>query len=76
MSRRSKFADAAETWMKKHARGKTISSDELWIGLSQADPVLCAASENRKTPRTTCMRDLRKDDRFEVGDRKIRLREG
>ncbi|PZR60125.1 MAG: hypothetical protein DLM50_00015 [Candidatus Meridianibacter frigidus] len=75
MPRRSKFAEAAERWMKKQARGKTVSSDELWNGLVQSDPDLCAASANRKTPRTTCMRDLRKDDRFEVGERKIRLRE-
>ena len=75
MARRSKFADAAERWMKKHASGKTVSSDELWNGLIQSDPELCAASESRKTPRTTCMRDLRKDSRFEVGDRKIRLRD-
>jgi len=75
MARRSKFADAAERWLKKHARGKTVSSDELWNGLVQSDPELCATSENRKTPRTTCMRDLRKDERFELGERKVRLRE-
>jgi len=75
MQRRSKFANAAAAWMKQHAKGKTISSDELWNGLAASEPALCAVSEKRKTPRTTCMRDLRKDDRFEIGDRKIRLRD-
>lgn len=74
MARRSKFADAAEKWMKKNALGKTVSSDELWNGLCESDAALCAVSETRKTPRTTCMRDLRKDDRFEVGERKVSLR--
>jgi hypothetical protein len=75
MARRSKFSDAAERWLQKYAKGKTVSSDELWNGLTQSEPELCIVSEHRKTPRTTCMRDLRKDDRFEIGERKIRLRE-
>ena len=32
MSRRSKFADAAETWMKKHARGETVSTMSFGSG--------------------------------------------
>jgi hypothetical protein len=75
MPRRSRFADAAERWLNKHAKGKTVSSEELWNGLVVTEPELCAKSEHRKTPRTTCMRDLRKDDRFEVGERKVRLRQ-
>lgn len=74
MPRRSKFADAAESWMKRHAPNGGVSTDELWNGLSLEAPELTTPSPKRKTPRTTCMRDLRKDGRFEVGERKVRLR--
>lgn len=74
MPRRSKFAEAAEAWLKKHGHGRTVSSDDLWNGLCKENPELTAVSEKRKTPRTTCMRDLRKDPAFSVGDRKVSLR--
>jgi hypothetical protein len=51
-----------------------VSSDELWEGLSKSNPDLTTPSEKRKTPRTTCMRDLRKDDRFYVGDRRVAIK--
>jgi hypothetical protein len=75
MARRSKFAEAAEAWMKDNAPGKAISTDDLWEGLSRAHPTLTTPAEHRKTPRTTCMRDLRKDGAFEIGARKVRLRQ-
>ena len=68
----SKFADAAYKWM--HARNENdVSSDDLWAGLREAVPDLTETSERRKTPRTTCMRDLRKDERFTVGNRRVSL---
>jgi hypothetical protein len=73
MARRSRFAAAAEDWLQQHAKGRAVSSDELWTGLSNAHPELTSATPERKTPRTTCMRDLRKDPAFVVGDRKVKL---
>lgn len=74
MSRRARFAEVAEEWLRKNAPGRTVSTQELWDGLKRDHPGLTTPGEGRKTPRTTCMRDLRKDGRFEVGERKIRLR--
>jgi hypothetical protein len=73
MARRARFAVAAEAWLRGHGRA-AVSSDELWAGLSREYPELTTPSETRKTPRSTCMRDLRKDPAFEVGNRKIKLR--
>ena len=75
MPRRSRFAEAAEAWLRKHVSGKTVSTDELWEGLSKANPELTTPAENRKTPRTTCMRDLRKDSAFNIGERKVSLKQ-
>lgn len=69
----SKFSDAAYAWMQKQKKPE-VSSDELWEGLSKSNPDLTTPSEKRKTPRTTCMRDLRKDDRFYVGDRRVAIK--
>ena len=71
----SRMADAAYTWMKKHAQKDGVSTDELWKGMQQSYPELTAVSERRKTPRTTLMRDLRKDrdQRFVVQSRRVRL---
>jgi hypothetical protein len=67
-----KFADAAHSWML--GRGlREVSSNELWAGLEVAVPALTAKSESRKTPRATCMRDLRKDKRFRVARGRIAL---
>lgn len=68
----SKFSDAAYAWMRNSKKSEA-SSEELWDGLRSAEPELTATSERRKTPRTTCMRDLRKDPRFTVGKRRVRL---
>jgi hypothetical protein len=68
----SKFSDAAYAWMQKHKK-REVTTDDLWTGLSQSNPELTTPSEHRKTPRTTCMRDLRKDERFQVGDRRVSL---
>jgi hypothetical protein len=74
VARRAKFAEAAEAWLRAHPSAKAVSTDELWKGLCRDYSQLTAASENRKTPRTTCMRDLRKDGAFVVADRKVSLR--
>jgi hypothetical protein len=55
---------------------KSATSAELWAGLESAHPELTSATPTRKTPRTTCMRDLRKDERFEVGKGRISLARG
>jgi len=68
----SRFADAAFEWMRKHKK-REVPTDELWFGLSESNPELTTPSEGRKTPRTTCMRDLRKDHRFIVGNRRVAI---
>ena len=68
----SKFGNAAFVWMKNN-RKHDISTDELWEGLQRNNPELTTPSEKRKTPRTTCMRDLRKDSRFRVGSRRVAI---
>lgn len=71
----SKYADAAFAWIKKNAPGGEVSTEELWTGLQSAHPELTEVREDRKTPRTTLMRDLRKDRlaRFIVGGRRVKL---
>jgi len=66
----TKFSNAAYEWMRKNGVHE-VSSDALWAGLSETNPELTTPSEHRKTPRTTCMRDLRKDSRFQIRDRRI-----
>jgi hypothetical protein len=61
----SRFGDAAFQWMRSQGLQST-SSSALWDGLQVYSPELTATSERRKTPRATCMRDLRKDRRFSV----------
>lgn len=68
----TKFSNAAYAWMQSHKK-REVSSDELWGGLKESSPELTTPSERRKTPRTTCMRDLRKDPRFRMGNRKVAL---
>jgi hypothetical protein len=68
----SKFGDAAFQWMRKHEH-VSITSEELWLGLCRAEPALTQKTPTRKTPRGTCMRDLRKDSRFKVGNRMVSL---
>jgi hypothetical protein len=73
MARRSKFAAAAEEWFRNEDL-TSASASELWSGLSRSRPDITAASDSRKTPRATCMRDLRKDPQFDVAAGKISLR--
>lgn len=68
----SKFGDAAFSWMRAN-RLSTVTSSELWAGLEATLPELTSKSATRKTPRSTCMRDLRKDSRFKVGKGVISL---
>jgi hypothetical protein len=69
----SKLSDAAFAWMQRNQR-LTVSSDELWNALRATRPDLTDTTPTRKTPRTTCMRDLRKDSRFAVGKGQINLK--
>jgi hypothetical protein len=73
MRRRAKFALAAEEWLGKHAPSSSVSTSDLWLGLSKTHPELTSPSETRKTPKATCMRDLRKDGSFVVGGGKVSL---
>lgn len=73
MARRSRFAKAAEDWIRSQGPQREYSSHELWDGLCASVPDLTRPSESRKTPRATCMRDLRKDPLFEVQRGRIRL---
>ncbi len=74
MPRRSRFAEPAEKWLKKHAAGAPVSTKDFWGGLCKEDPDLTTPSEGRRTPKATCMRDLRKDRAFELGGGKISLK--
>ena len=48
---------------------------QFWRELCDLHPDLTTPNEGRKTPRATCMRDLRYDSAFVVGGGKISLRE-
>lgn len=74
MARRSKFALAAEEWFRSPSAPRTVSSGDLWDELCKIRPDLTSASPHRKTPRATCMRDIRKDPAFDVGGGKITYR--
>ena len=66
-ARRSPFAIAVEAWFIASG-SKSTSSADLWAFLEASHPEIALPSETRKTPRSTCMRDLRKDGSFEVSD--------
>lgn len=68
----SRFADAAYAVMQQREK-REMTSQELWEALDQVDPTLTEKTSRRKTPRTTMMRDLRKDARFLVGGGRITL---
>lgn len=74
MPRRSRFAEPAEAWLRKHAADTAVSTKVFWEGLSEDRPDLTTPSEGRKTPKATCMRDLRNDPAFELGQGRIALR--
>ncbi len=61
----TRFGEAVYAWMKREKK-RSATSDEVWAALAEIDPALTTKSETRKTPRTTMMRDLRKDTRFTV----------
>jgi hypothetical protein len=61
----TKLSDAAFELMRKR-KVSSIPSNELWDALREAEPKRTETTPNRKTPRTTAMRDLRKDSRFIV----------
>ncbi len=68
----TKFGRAVHDWMTAEKK-RTATSNEIWATLERLDPELTAKTETRKTPRTTMMRDLRKDGRFEVADGRVSL---
>jgi hypothetical protein len=74
MRKRARFAVAAEEWLKRHAPNEVISTRQFWERLSRDYPDLTTASEHRKTPKATCMRDIRKDGTFNIADGKISLK--
>lgn len=73
--RRSKFATAAEEWIRRHAKGRSLTTAELWEGLCKAAPELTTPSERRKTPKATFLRDIRYDPAFEMIGGEVRLRD-
>ena len=73
MKRRSPFIDAAKEWFLKQEQRDAIATSEFWERFSKDYPDLTATSETRKTPRWTCMRDLRSDPGFEVRRGTVRL---
>jgi hypothetical protein len=75
VSRRSRFAGPAEHWLRNHAGRSAVFTKDFWEGLSRERPDLTTPTENRKTPKATCMRDLRQDPVFVLGAGKIALRE-
>jgi hypothetical protein len=73
MRRNSAFAIAAESWLIENAPDRVVSTVVLWSGLRESAPELTASSPGRRTPRSTCMRDLRQDSRFVVRGGTIKL---
>jgi hypothetical protein len=71
MSKRARFADAAEQWFRRTNAPKAVTTAELWNGLCVLFPELTTPSERRKTPKATCMRDVRKDPAFEMADGRV-----
>lgn len=69
----SRFSDVAFEIVSKH-RG-AISSADLWRAMQSLAPDATEKTPTRKTPRTTAMRDIRKDRRFVVSRGTISLSE-
>ncbi len=74
MRRRSRFIEPAKEWLSKHNGREPITLRDFWQGLSLNYPELTQPSEGRKTPRATCMRDLRYSSDFEVIKGTIRIK--
>jgi hypothetical protein len=68
----SKFSDAAFSIIQAR-KVATITTRDLWAALEVAHPQLTAKTPTRKTPRTTCMRDILKDKRFNSAGGKVSL---
>lgn len=74
VKKRSRFAIAAEQWFKQNAPDMVLPTADFWLRFSVAEPFLTAQSAMRKTPRWTCMRDLRNDGAFVVAKGKVSLK--
>lgn len=59
----TRLSDAAFESMRRR-KVSSIPSNERWDALCEAEPKRTETTPNRKTPRTTAMRDLREDSRF------------
>lgn len=68
----SKFSDAAFAIMRER-KAATMSTRDLWAALEAKHPELTTKTPTRKTPRTTCMRDILKDRRFNSAAGKVSL---
>lgn len=68
----SKLSDAAFAIMQAR-KGREISTKDLWVALRAAAPELTETTAARKTPRTTAMRDVKKDPRFVSAAGKVTL---
>lgn len=68
----SKFSDAA--YQIVHAHKGPMTTRDLWAALEAKHPELTTKTPTRKTPRTTCMRDVKKDARFDSAGGKVALR--
>ena len=68
----SKFSDAAFAVMRER-KAATMTTRDLWAALEAKHPELTAKTPARKTPRTTCMRDISKDKRFKSAGGKVTL---
>jgi hypothetical protein len=75
MSRRSRFAGPAEAWLRRNGGEGGVPTRDFWNGLCEDYPELTTPTSTRKTPKATCMRDLRYDPAFELGQGKIRLKQ-
>ena len=51
-----------------------MTTRDLWAALEAKHPELTTKTPTRKTPRTTCMRDVKKDARFDSAGGKVALR--
>lgn len=59
----SRYSDAAFALMRDR-KARTMTTRALWAALAETQPNLVRVTDARKTPRTTCFRDIRKDARF------------
>lgn len=74
----SRLSDAAYEWLLKNAPQRQVKTEELWRGVQKAHPDITAITPTRKTPRTTLMRDIRRDrqQRFVIQNGLVSIRRG